>query len=251
MRAPAGRIFAPPFPADARWLNVATLRMDKQIGRPVLIEFFDVCRVASMRTLPYTQAWQARYAEHGLRVISVHTPGYEISRDEDTVVAAVARLGIEHAVLLDTDSAMWQLYGNEGWPARYLWDVHGTLADLHYGEGAYADAEAVIQELLGIEEELMAPLRPEDDPLAMVAVPTPEQPGAYRGPYEAGGVWVVASGRGTLSVDGAEHEIAYDGAHELIRHDGHTQAALTLEPGDGVTVHATVFTPGVVSDPAP
>src|SRR5271156_635232 len=100
MRAPAGRIFAPPFPPTARWLNVATLRMDQQIGRPVVLEFFDVCRVASMRTLPYIQAWGARYAERGLRVISVHTPGYELSRDEDVVAAAVARLGIEHAVLL-------------------------------------------------------------------------------------------------------------------------------------------------------
>jgi hypothetical protein len=250
MRAPAGRIFAPPFPPTARWLNVATLRMDQQLGRPVLLEFFDVCRVPSLRTLPYIQAWQARYAEHGLRVISVHTPGYELSRDEDVVAANVARLGIEHAVLLDTDGAMWQLYGNEGWPGRYLWDAQGTLVDLHYGEGAYADAEQLIQEQLEIDDEVMAPLRPEDDPDALVAVPTPEQPHAYSGAYEAGGVWVVASGRGTLAVNGAAHELAYDGAHDLIAHDGHTEATLMLEPGDGVTVHATVFTPGVVR-PAP
>ncbi len=251
MRAPARRIFAPPFPPEARWLNVAMLRMDQQAGHPVLIEFFDICRVPSLRTLPYTQAWQRRYATHGLRVISVHTPGYDLSRDEDLVAESVARLRIEHAVLLDSDNALWQAYGNKGWPARYLWDAHGTLVDLHYGEGAYADAELAIQEQLGIEGEVIEPLRPEDDPEALLAVPTPEQTGPYSGPYEAGGVWVVASGRGTLNVDGRPVEIGYDGAHELIVHPGHTQAVLTLEPDDAVTVHATVFTPGMVSDPAP
>jgi hypothetical protein len=249
MRAPAGRIFAPPFPENARWLNVATLRMDKQLGRPVLLEFFDVCRVSSLRTLPYLQAWDRRY--EGLRVISVHTPGYELSRDEALVTESVARLGIEHAVLLDHEHALWQAYGNEGWPGRYLWDARGTLVDLHYGEGAYEDAEHVIQELLGIDEQTVGLMRAEDDPAALVAVPTGDQSGPYSGPYEAGGVWVIASGRGTLGVDGRDVEIAYDGAHELIAHPGHTQATLSLEPGDGVTVHATVFTPGVVSSAVP
>jgi hypothetical protein len=74
MRAPAGKIVAPMFPDATGWLNVATLRMDQQHGRPVLVEFFDVCRVSSLRTLPYVKAWAAKYPE--LRVISVHSQGY-------------------------------------------------------------------------------------------------------------------------------------------------------------------------------
>ncbi len=250
MRAAPGRIFAPPFPDGARWLNVATLRMDKQIGRPVLIEFFDVCRVPSLRTLRYVQEWDRRYPD--LRVVSVHTPGYELSADESLVAESVARLGIAHAVLLDHQGALWQSYGNRGWPGRYLWDARGTLVDLHYGEGAYEETERAIQELLGVDDaDVVAPLRPEDDPEAMVAVPTPEQEGAFGGEYAAGGVWVVASGRGTLGVNGAPYEVAYDGAHELIAHDRHTESVLELEPSNGVTVHATVFTPGVVVDPEP
>ena len=37
--------------------------MDKQRGRPVLVEFWDFCRVNSLRTLPYVKAWHERYAE--------------------------------------------------------------------------------------------------------------------------------------------------------------------------------------------
>ena len=109
MRAPVDTIAAPPFPADLPWVNVAPLRMDKQVGRPVLVEFWDFCRPNSLRTLPYVRAWHERYAADGLRVISVHTPGFAPSRDEAAVRAAVARLGIEHPVCIDADGLVWSL----------------------------------------------------------------------------------------------------------------------------------------------
>jgi hypothetical protein len=52
VRAPEASIPAPPFPRDVPWVNVASLRMDRQRGRPVLVEFWDFCRVNSLRTLP-------------------------------------------------------------------------------------------------------------------------------------------------------------------------------------------------------
>ncbi|MDX6656541.1 MAG: hypothetical protein QOH62_1334 [Solirubrobacteraceae bacterium] len=231
------------FPEGTSWINVATLRMDQQLGRPVLVEFFDVCRVSSLRTLPYVQAWAAKYPE--LRVISVHAAGYPPSRDEAVVRAAVQRLDVEHAVAIDEHLALWQLYGNKGWPARYLWDAELRLFELHYGEGAYRETEHAIQELLGIETELVDPVRPEDDPEAMLVVPTAEQEGAYAGPYEAGGVWAVLEGTGTIRVNGAEREVTFSGAHELVEHGVHTEAVLSLDIGEGVTCHATVFTPGL------
>ena len=118
MRAPPDKISAPFFPARAEWVNVATLRLDQQVGRPVLIEFWDFCRANSLRTLDYVRAWHARYAATGLRVVSVHAGAYPPSQDPVQVRAAVARLGIEHAVLLDTEFKLWQDYDNEAWPAR-------------------------------------------------------------------------------------------------------------------------------------
>jgi hypothetical protein len=38
-------IEAPPFPRELEWVNVAPLRMEQQRGRPVLVEFWDFCRV--------------------------------------------------------------------------------------------------------------------------------------------------------------------------------------------------------------
>src|SRR3954452_2501599 len=184
MRADTTSIAAPAFPRELPWVNVATLRMDRQRGRAVLLEFWDFCRVNSLRTLPYLKAWHGRYADRGLRVIGIHTGGFEISRDEANVRRAVERLGVPYPVVIDARLELWDFYGNEGWPARYLWDTRGALFSLHYGEGNYEETEREIQELLEIDEEPLPPLRPEDAPGVLLPAQTEDQPYAYSGPYE-------------------------------------------------------------------
>src|SRR3954464_11841595 len=138
-------IVAPPFPRKAEWVNAATLRMDQQQGSVVLVEFFDFCRVNSLRTLPYLKAWHERYADAGLRIISVHTGGFLPARDEANVRRAVERLEIPWPVAIDSQLEVWDIYGNQGWPARYLWDRELALYSMHYGEGAYEETELELQ----------------------------------------------------------------------------------------------------------
>jgi len=245
VRAPVDHIPAPPFPRDAAWVNVASLRMDQQRGRPVLIEFWDFCRPNSIRTLPYVKAWHARYAGDGLRVVGVHASGFAPSADPDAVRTAVARLGIGYPVLIDEAHELWQEYENLGWPARYLWDAGGHLFEFHYGEGAYADTELAIQELLGVDREPLEPLRPEDAPGATLVPPSADVEGAYSGPYEAGGVWAVLSGRGAAVANGHRVAVEHPGAYQLIAHDRSTAGELVLELDGGVVCHAVCFTPGL------
>src|SRR5919106_4413254 len=227
VRAQPDTIPAPPFPRGLTWLNVAPLRMDKQQGRPVLVEFWDFCRVNSLRTLPYLKAWHERYADDGLRIIGIHTGGFAPARVEDNVRRAVERLEIPWAVAIDTELEVWDLYGNKGWPARYLWSPDRSLFSLHYGEGAYIETELEIQQLLGVSREPLDPLRPEDAPDALIAAQTEDQPGAYSGPYEAGAVWAVVEGAGVLRVNGAAIEVSEPGCIELIAHERHTVGALS------------------------
>ena len=245
VRAQPDRIHAPPFPRGMPWVNVAPLRMDKQLGRPVLIEFWDFCRVNSLRTLPYLKAWHERYAADGLRVIGVHTGGFPPARDEHNVRRAVERLEIGYPVAIDSQLELWDLYGNQGWPARYLWDPKGALFSLHYGEGAYLETELEIQELLGIEREPLPPLRPEDAPGVLLPAQTEDQPGAYSGPYEAGAVHAVLEGEGEVSANGRALAVTEPGCYELISHPHHTEGVLDLRIGPGVTCHATCFTPAL------
>src|SRR3954454_17399552 len=204
--------------------------MAQQIGRPILVEFFDSARVNSYRTLPYMREWHTRYAEPGLlRMIGVHTPAYSFGRDPEVAVSAIERMSIPYAVAFDPEFAVWREYGNRGWPARYLFDRRGLLRYFHYGEGDYADAELAIHEVLReIEPELqlppaLDPIRPEDAPgvlleaqTADVALPAArerlalvrswldgsdyieaEDAGAgATARFDAGGAWAVLSGAG-------------------------------------------------------
>jgi thiol-disulfide isomerase/thioredoxin len=245
MRPPVDTISAPPFPARLPWVNVAMLRMDQQLGRPVLLEFWDFCRPNSIRTLPYMKAWHEAYEADGLRVIGVHASGFPPSQDPDAVSAAVKRLGVPYPVAVDVEHEIWQDYGNLGWPARYLFNRDGILFDYHYGEGAYADTELAIQELLGVKRETAPPIRPEDAPGAELALPTTDVEGPYSGPYEAGGVWAVLDGAGTVEVNGRALAVDHPGAYELISHPRSTPGELHLDVGAGVTCLAVCFTPGL------
>jgi thiol-disulfide isomerase/thioredoxin len=219
--------------------------MDQQLGHPVLVEFWDFCRPNSLRTLPYVRAWHERYEPAGLKVIGVHATGFPPSADPEAVAAAVARLGIAYPVVIDVQLEIWQDYGTLGWPARYLFTQGGTLFEYHYGEGAYDESELAIQELLGVQRPTLAPLRPEDAPGALLRPQSEEVAGLYSGPYEAGGVWAVLDGSGTVHVNGHSVVVDHPGAYELITHNRSVAGTLELTVGAGVECFAVCFTPGL------
>jgi hypothetical protein len=174
---PDNEAFAPEFPQGLQWVGVAFLRMAQQMGRPILVEFFDSGRINSYRTLPYLRAWHERYAGPGLlRMIGVHSPAYSFGRDPEVASASIQRMDIPYPVVLDPDFAVWREYGNRGWPARYVFDRRGVLRFVHWGEGEYDESEQVIQELIAETDPegelelppLMEPLRTEDAPGAQM-----------------------------------------------------------------------------------
>ena len=221
--------------------------MEEQLGRPVLIEFWDFCRPNSIRTLPYIKAWDERYGPAGLCVIGVHASGFEPSADPEAVSAAVQRLEIRYPVVVDVEHEIWQRYGNLGWPARYLFDDHGMLAHYHYGEGAYDETEHAVQELLGVDRPIVRPVRAEDAPGARLSLQSEDVEGPYCGPYEAGGVWAVLDGHGPLTANGRRLAVEHPGCYELLSHPYSSVGRLELAVGDGVRCHAVCFTPGLAS----
>ena len=155
---------------------------------------------------------------------------------------------------------MWDLYGNKGWPARYLWDRRGALYSLHYGEGAYDETEREIQALLGVERDPLAPVRPEDD--AGPAAARPDRGPArrlqrpLRGGRRVGGArrrgTVTANGRREIAegdldeADEVRRRVAVDGpgCYPLVEHPRHTVGVLELDVGAGVRVPRDVLRAG-------
>jgi hypothetical protein len=260
MRLPVdNEAYAPEFPQELQWVNVAFLRMAQQIGRPILVEFFDSARVNSHRTLPYMRAWQERYADEGLlRIIGVHSPAYSFGRDPDVAVAAIEKMDIPYAVVLDPDFAVWREYGNRGWPARYLFDRRGVLRFVHWGEGEYDETERVIQELIAETDpegelelpDLLEPLRPEDaagvqmDPqTADVTLP------AERDRVQLAGEWAEGPDYLEAQSAGATAQVEYRAGEAYAVLSGSVEPG--LHPSDGTVVaeaaglrlHGFQFTP--------
>ena len=216
------------------WVNVAMLRMDQQLGRPVLIEFWDFCRANSIRTLPYMKAWHERYATAGLRVIGVHTSRLRAvgrtpkrSRRRSRGWRSPTRSSSTSSTRSGSCTGT-----SAGRPATSS-TRQGTLFDYHYGEGGYDETERAIQELLGIEQPTLAPLRPEDVPGALLSRRARTWTGAYSGPYQAGGVWAVLDGSGSVAATAATLDVDHPGCYELISHERSTAGELELTVGDG------------------
>ncbi len=258
MRPPAGaEIPAPEFPPQAEWLNVAFLRMDRLLGRSVaLVEFWDFARVNSLRTLPYLKAWHERYAGRGLRVVGVHSPGYSFGRNRDAVARAVEQLEIGYPVVLDPALQIWRLYGNRGWPGRYLFDRRGLLRFIHYGEGEYEATELAIQEVLRELEpdadlpEPLGPLKAEDAPgvllepqTADIALPRD------RGRLELVRDWTDGEDYIEASDAGAAASFEYRGGAAFAVLSGPVESGLYETEGTvvaespGVRLHGVQFTP--------
>ena len=63
--------------------------------------------------------------------------------------------GIDYPVVVDNDYAVWNAFDNHYWPALYFVDADGLIRDSDFGEGRYEESERVIQELLGVERDLV------------------------------------------------------------------------------------------------
>jgi hypothetical protein len=232
--------------------------MDRLLGRhAVLVEFWDFARVHSLRTLPYLRAWHERYSGAGLQVIGVHSPGYSFGRAPGAVARAAERLDVPYPVALDPGLEVWRLYGNKGWPGRYLFDRRSLLRDVHYGEGEYLETELTIQECLreidaGVEfPEPLEPLRPEDAPgvllepqTADIVLPRDRRRLELVRDWTDGEDWIAAADAGAAAsftftagqafavLSGADLE---PGLYE-------TSGTVTAE-SPGVRLHAVQFTP--------
>lgn len=130
------------------WLNSEPLSPHELRRRVVLVDFWTYTCINWLRTLPYLRAWDAKYREHGLTLIGVHTPEFGFERDIGNVAAAVRDMGIDYPIALDSGYAIWRAFENHYWPAVYIADGHGRIRYRHFGEGEYAMAEMVLQQLL-------------------------------------------------------------------------------------------------------
>ncbi len=147
---------APALIAGGRWFNSAPLTLSSLHGKVVLIDFWTYSCINCLRTLPHLESWYAAYHRDGLEIIGVHTPEFAFEHVASNVGAAIEQLGIHYPVMQDNNYATWNAYHNEYWPAEYLIDRQGVIRHYAFGEGAYGETEAAIQQLLGVDTKARA-----------------------------------------------------------------------------------------------
>jgi len=130
------------------WLNSQPLKRADLRGKVTLIDFWTYSCINWRRTLPYLRAWDAKYREHELVVIGVHTPEFGFEKNVDNVRQAVKEVKIDYPIAIDSDYAVWRAFYNEYWPALYLADAQEHIQYHKFGEGDYEQTEMAIQQLL-------------------------------------------------------------------------------------------------------
>ncbi len=92
--------------------------------------------------------WHERFESRGLVVIGVHSPEFPWERPLDKVKSACRELGVSYPVAIDNGFETWNRYGTRYWPTLHLIDKRGIVRYTRFGEGGYAEMEAMIRRLL-------------------------------------------------------------------------------------------------------
>jgi thiol-disulfide isomerase/thioredoxin len=141
--------------APSGFINADDVSINEARGeKVVLLDFWTYTCFNCQNTQPYINRWHQKYADDGLRIVGVHTPEFGFEREYANVEQAVREAGIQYPVVLDNSYATWDAYDQRYWPAWYLIDADGFIRYKHFGEGAYGETEAKIQELLAEKDRI-------------------------------------------------------------------------------------------------
>lgn len=140
--------------APGTWINSAPLTIKGLRGHVAVIEFWTFGCYNCRNTLPFLKAWHDRYASKGLTIVGVHSPELDGEEKIENVRREVASLGIHYPVVTDNEFATWKAYRVNAWPTIFILDKTGKIRWAHVGEGAYEEAETLIQKLLTEDQAL-------------------------------------------------------------------------------------------------
>ena len=145
---PSPEAMIPSLAGATTWINSAPIPPQELRGKVVLIDFWTYTCINWRRTVPSLRAWFERYGKSGLLLIGAHSPEFPFEKDLDNVRQFTREFGVDWPVAVDTDFSIWRAFGNEYWPALYVFDAKGRLRHQTFGEDGYAEAEQIIRQLL-------------------------------------------------------------------------------------------------------
>lgn len=171
-RKRAALIGTPHFPIlEAAWLNGTPLKPEELRGKVVLLDFWAVWCGPCIATFPHLREWNDKYADKGLVIIGVtrhYQYGWDAEakrpkREEDLSESAENAATLEflkhhelkHRIAVMPDGDLSAKYLVSGIPQAVLIDRDGSIRLIRVGSGEAnaAQLEAMIKQLLGVNEQ--------------------------------------------------------------------------------------------------
>ncbi len=148
--APEAR--APELPEQLTWLNCqGPLGQEALRGKVILLDFWSYASVESQFVAPQLRAL-ARKHPRELIVIGVHQAGGERPPETDAVRRAIARLEIEHPVVIDHESRVSKLFGVRGAPVFIIIDPRSRVRARSVWTDAFEAVDRKVAELIAEAE---------------------------------------------------------------------------------------------------
>jgi DNA-binding beta-propeller fold protein YncE len=147
------RVRAPELEGGVAWLNTAgPVRLADLRGKVVLLDFWTLCCINCIHTLPDLARLEKKYANE-LVVIGVHSAKFDNEKSTESIRKAILRYQITHPVVNDAEMRIWQAYHANSWPTLYLIDPEGYLVGWDSGEGKYDVLDRAIAEVIRAHRE--------------------------------------------------------------------------------------------------
>ncbi len=77
---------APELAKISGYINTVPIKLSDLRGKVVLVDFWTYSCINWIRTLPYLNEWNEKYADKGLVIFSVHTPEFEFEKNIGNVM---------------------------------------------------------------------------------------------------------------------------------------------------------------------
>src|SRR5262249_8186656 len=147
--AQPGRVAkAPELTGGVAWLNTAKpLTLKELRGKIVLLDFWTLCCINCIHTLPDLAKLEKKYAKE-LVVIGVHSPKFDNEKQTESIKKAILRYEVKHPVVNDANMKIWQAYDVNSWPTLYLIDPEGYIVGRGAGEGLGEAVDGIITKLI-------------------------------------------------------------------------------------------------------
>ena len=139
------RLAVPPLPDNLEWINVARpIELQTLRGKFILLDFWTLGCINCMHIVPELRKLEKAWSNE-LVVIGVHSAKFAEEKKTENIKEAVLRLRVEHPVVNDAESAVWNSFGVRAWPSLVLIDPEGYVVWGHSGEITFEQLNIVLR----------------------------------------------------------------------------------------------------------